>query len=337
MLAVLQVMFQAGIIFGWPNLELILKREGYFDTLCTAEQLQKNDCPDKVLALSNVYLAGSLCVFIGAPIVGILVDKIGPRFATTVGIFFTGLYYLFFSMSSPENPYLLFPAFISLGLQHNMLIFPLFSVANMFPKHREFAMSVITGTSDAGTLTFLIWEAVHNMGYSLHTILLVHGCIFGVIAAVSSLFVWPARPFPLEASEEGFAAIPSAPETPSLAVPNPLGQDTKETPVDIVPLNPADVPQTQGSDGGTWAPSQATLPSTLEELQPQMNPTSAPQTPHRRWKTRNELLANPLGKQLSSPECLSLLLWVGLTILSMNYVFGKSLILTEPTTLCYNL
>ena len=107
--AILQVVFVAGLVFGWASLEQILKREGYFDEDCSEEELAKNDCDSRTLKLSNVFLAGSIASFATSPVSGYIIDKCGPRAATTLGAVFVALFFVFMGIAEESRPEWLFP------------------------------------------------------------------------------------------------------------------------------------------------------------------------------------------------------------------------------------
>eukprot|EP00753_Platysulcus_tardus_P013860 PLAT3881.2.p1 GENE.PLAT3881.2~~PLAT3881.2.p1 ORF type:complete len:512 (-),score=214.14 PLAT3881.2:130-1665(-) len=85
-ISVFVVQFQcSGVILGWPNLELVLQREGLFSSDCGKHAAANATCPARSASFEGVSNTAFLALNLGNSIMGALLDLIGARNTAVLG------------------------------------------------------------------------------------------------------------------------------------------------------------------------------------------------------------------------------------------------------------
>ncbi len=87
-LGVGELLFYSGIIFGWPTLVFVLKKDGYYSNLCTneteVETRDENDdhftCSEQDSIFNLIFTAATVTLQGSFVFTGLIFDNLGTRF-----------------------------------------------------------------------------------------------------------------------------------------------------------------------------------------------------------------------------------------------------------------
>merc|ERR1712002_461979 len=147
--ALCETLLTTGIIYGWANMVLVFKFEGFFHDLCpwlsepnniTMKQLHQANmtdtnefpyCPPQDKMFNTIFTISAICFGLAMLPGGIMIDKRGPFVVSMVSgtLYVTGAMCLSFATIGYEH--LLFPAFILFGLAGNLQAGSLFKVCRV--------------------------------------------------------------------------------------------------------------------------------------------------------------------------------------------------------------
>jgi hypothetical protein len=247
--AVFQTLTCSGAIFGWVNMAYILQKEGFFASSCAPDPPSggaggggggappsppASGCKEQVVSLNGVYSIASVFAFVVPLGAGLFLGRYGPSKTTRIlsCVFAAGVATLLGAAAagrggdgrpSPAAHAALYPAFIALGAAASSNILPLYSVANLFPARRALALSVLSGSFDAGALVFLVFARVVDAGVPLATV--VGGYLGGPVAIMLlfAAFLWPEHPFEAPAADDAGAGSGDSPATGGAGAPAAAG------------------------------------------------------------------------------------------------------------------
>lgn len=185
----------SGSFYGFWSLTNVLILEGGYREACSGGP---PPCTAQIIAYSNTFSYGSVLAF-GTPLVtGLLAVRLGPRrtvfLLTLCAAVGWGLFLSATSTPGQLNSAMILPAFCCLGIAAAANYLPLLSVASLF-KHSSLAISVLSGSFDAGSGVPLIMNLLYSSGVPFSTLLIAQ--LAGPIAAMIllALFVWRDTPF----------------------------------------------------------------------------------------------------------------------------------------------
>jgi len=180
----------AGVIFGFPNLAVMLARAGFFSSQCNGA----SNCSSQQLALNGLFSAGSIVSFVSPSIVGILLTRFGPRptLFLTSGVFALGAAFGV-AAAATHSDGLWYASLVCLGFSAQSLVLPLYSYANMFPGNQGLALGILNGSFDASTLVFAVMSALYSAGVSLTTIFVAYLAGPVMVLLLHAVFLWPQR------------------------------------------------------------------------------------------------------------------------------------------------
>lgn len=191
--AVFHALTCAGAFFGFNSLARLLSLNGAFASFCESPL---STCEAQQVQLYNLYSYGTLCALIAPLFSGLASDRFGPKFVicTVTAIFITGILLLYFSHAFQKDDYL-FPAILLIGTAASANLIPLFSTANLFPDNKSLAISILSGSFDAGSCVFLFMNILYERGFTLKSLLISYlaGPVF--ICTLMAIFLWPNKAF----------------------------------------------------------------------------------------------------------------------------------------------
>jgi hypothetical protein len=180
----------AGVIFGFPNLAVMLARAGFFSSQCDGV----SNCSSQQLALNGLFSAGSIVSFVSPSIVGVILTRFGPRptLFLTSGVFALGAAFGV-AAAATHSDGLWYASLVCLGFSAQSLVLPLYSYANMFPGNQGLALGILNGSFDASTLVCAVMSALYSAGVSLTTIFVAYLAGPVTVLLLHAVFLWPQR------------------------------------------------------------------------------------------------------------------------------------------------
>ncbi|PVF96318.1 hypothetical protein CPB86DRAFT_736987, partial [Serendipita vermifera] len=150
-----------GVIFGYAALKPVLVRQGVYRELCTEHEKQQHVwvCEKQDLRLNFMFTLSAVITNTIALPVGVLMDKAGPRVATLLGAFFFLCGNIVFGIGV-ENTHIdtYYVGFVLLAMGGPLMFLSSFHLSNAFPKHSGLILSFISGSFDASSVPYLIYN-----------------------------------------------------------------------------------------------------------------------------------------------------------------------------------
>jgi len=204
---VIECLTGAGLIFGWPGLKYVLKKEKYFldcpevkvenatelITNCTSENYEYQNSQ-----IINVYIVASLALSFSTLFNGWFFDKFGTFAARCLAstLFLSGCLMMVFS--DPKFSGILYPAMCCFSVGGILLLVTNIQTGNLFAKGRSSIITLLNGSLDSSSFMFLLVKIMYNSNLTLSFIF----TLFSVLTAFQvarTLFLMPVKiiPFPL--------------------------------------------------------------------------------------------------------------------------------------------
>ncbi|XP_071850331.1 equilibrative nucleobase transporter 1-like isoform X2 [Apostichopus japonicus] len=181
--AIFEILLFGGIFYGWPAMGFVLKTSGYFLHLCPlvenstswsasssevlVEEAQRESCDEQDAMLSLVFTVG-LCALQSLVILGgLILDNYGTRVLRLIVNFCITLGFLCLSLSSPERPYLLFPASILMCMGGIQVLLCNLQVGNLFGRRKGTVVTMLSGTFDSSTVVMFVIKILYDQGINV--------------------------------------------------------------------------------------------------------------------------------------------------------------------------
>ncbi|XP_047441553.1 solute carrier family 43 member 3b [Mugil cephalus] len=192
----------AGAVFGWASLVFVLKKEGYFSSLCvnttTVNSTHTLDCSGQDEQFSLIFtIASFMNNFLTLPN-GFLFDRFGTTVSRLFGICLYTIGTLMVAFSTTALPNLLFPALSFLAVGGILFLITNMQVGNLFGSHRSTIITLYNGAFDSSSALFLVIKLLHESGISLRaSFLFLSAC--SVIHLFRTFFLLPKNfiPYPV--------------------------------------------------------------------------------------------------------------------------------------------
>jgi MFS family permease len=190
--AVVYCLFAAGIVFGYAALKPVLKQEGAYSDVCSADD---DTCVEIHLNLMFTVAAVGTNVF--ALPVGAILDHFGPRVCGIIGstFLFAGALLMAYAQSLPFDALLL--GYLLLALGGPFTFISSFQLSNAFPRHSGLILALLTGAFDASSALFLVYRLIFNAtdGAFDHRRFFQLYLIVPVVILMLQLFLMPSRSY----------------------------------------------------------------------------------------------------------------------------------------------
>lgn len=235
MLSMFQTFVGAGIVYGWPFLELSLIDAGVYSSECTTTTSSTDlgdstatpagstggaGCPAQLLKLNYIYVAASWGVQAGG-LVGFLLDAAGIKLTITSTSAALALAAGLFGFSSEALPAWL-PALTIMGAAGNGVFMSGQLMGMLFPKNPNLARFCVTAAFAPGNLVFMFFHFVtHHLHWTSLRVLFLCYAGFQCVLTLISAVVWP-HTFEYVDPTKSFANLKEG-RTPSLAAAAALG------------------------------------------------------------------------------------------------------------------
>ena len=191
--AFLEILFFSGAVFGWPSLEYVLKKEGYFSSLCDNETLfnstlnrtnlgTETGCKEQHSSFNLIFTLAIASIYTTAFLCGWLLDRYGTWIFRSIFTTAYTLGFILLTISSPRLSFLLYPAIILLAVSGAYLMLSDFQLSCLAMPYKGLIMTLMTGLISSGVLLFFIIKQGYENGTDLRLMFLIMTCL--------TVFLW---------------------------------------------------------------------------------------------------------------------------------------------------
>ncbi|KAI3638749.1 hypothetical protein MIR68_003247 [Amoeboaphelidium protococcarum] len=207
----------AGVVFGYQSFKDMAIDAGVYSQLCNsnnnnnAQDGENLVCSEQKSRLDLIYTVAACVTNIMAIVIGVTLDRFGPRVTAAIGSLIFALGTVFMALSHPVavggeegagSPLdLYFPGYSLLAVGGPFIFVSTLHVSKVFPRHSGLCMSLITGSFDASAIVFWLFDLVYrsqlmqSVTSGIRKIQWIFG-IYSVVPALAllwSLVVMPKR------------------------------------------------------------------------------------------------------------------------------------------------
>ncbi|KAI3654086.1 hypothetical protein MP228_000805 [Amoeboaphelidium protococcarum] len=211
----------AGVVFGYQSFKDMAIDAGVYSYLCNsnnnnddqvdAENGENLVCTEQKSRLDLIYTVAACVTNIMAIVIGLTLDRFGPRVTAAIGSLIFALGTVFMALSHPvaiggeegteSRLDLYFPGYSLLAVGGPFIFVSTLHVSKVFPRHSGLCMSLITGSFDASAIVFWLFDLVYrsqlmqSVSSGIKKIQWIFG-IYSVVPALAllwSLVIMPKR------------------------------------------------------------------------------------------------------------------------------------------------
>ncbi|XP_006728629.2 large neutral amino acids transporter small subunit 3 [Leptonychotes weddellii] len=205
--AVLENLFFSAVLLGWGSLLIMLKQEGFYSIVCSAEnttnitqdeQYKWLSCDGQEEMLNLGFTIGSFVLSATTLPLGILMDRFGPRPTRLVGSASFAASCALMALASRDTRVLSPLIFLALSLNGFggiCLTFSSLTLPNMFGSLRSTFMALMIGSYASSAITFPGVKLIYDAGVSFEVIMFTWSglaCLIFLNCALN----WPGEAFP---------------------------------------------------------------------------------------------------------------------------------------------
>ncbi|XP_020023221.1 large neutral amino acids transporter small subunit 3 isoform X1 [Castor canadensis] len=205
--AVLENLFFSAVLLGWGSLLIMLKKEGFYSSLCPAKnrtnttqdgQHQWPSCDQQDNMLNLGFTIGSFLLSATTLPLGILMDRFGPRPLRLVGSACFAASCTLIALASRDTEVLSPLIFLALslnGFAGICLTFTSLTLPNMFGNLRSTFMALMIGSYASSAITFPGIKLIYDAGVPFMVIMFTWSglaCLIFLNCALN----WPTEAFP---------------------------------------------------------------------------------------------------------------------------------------------
>ncbi|XP_036852608.2 large neutral amino acids transporter small subunit 3 isoform X2 [Manis javanica] len=205
--AVLENLFFSAVLLGWGSLLIMLKKEGFYSSICPAENITNTtkdeqpwwpSCDRQEEMLNLGFTIGSFVLSATTLPLGILMDRFGPRPTRLVGSASFAASCTLMALASRDTKVLSPLIFLALSLNGFggiCLTFSSLTLPNMFGNLRSTFMALMIGSYASSAITFPGIKLLYDAGVAFVVIMFTWSglaCLIFLNCALN----WPNEPFP---------------------------------------------------------------------------------------------------------------------------------------------
>lgn len=163
-MSVTYILFAAGIIFGYAAIKPVLKKEGAYQKMCSAQHpnspKERDTCIE--IHLNLMFTVAAVGTNVAALPIGAILDHYGPRACGLIGAGFltAGSLTMAYAQRLPFDGFLL--GYLLLALGGPFTYISSFQLSNAFPRHSGVILAMITGAFDASSALFLVYRIIYD-------------------------------------------------------------------------------------------------------------------------------------------------------------------------------
>ncbi|XP_002126070.2 equilibrative nucleobase transporter 1-like [Ciona intestinalis] len=205
--AVFDTLLFGGIIFGWPSLDFVLKREGYFSSKCEIETGDlKNDttvassekilnCPSQDIALNLVYTLSSNIGGISTLPLGYLFDRFGAWKFRSCGISTAILSCVAVACSNKQSSWVLYIAMPVLTVGGFTILLSNIPMSYFCVAAKATIISIIYGAFISSAAVMVVMKSAYELGATVAEIFTFYGALL-LLSLVYTFVLMPRMHVP---------------------------------------------------------------------------------------------------------------------------------------------
>ncbi|XP_040115311.1 large neutral amino acids transporter small subunit 3 isoform X2 [Oryx dammah] len=205
--AVLENLFFSAVLLGWSSLLIMLKNEGFYSSMCSAENTTNTtqdephgwpSCNQQEEMLNLGFTIGSFVLSATTLPLGVLMDRFGPRPTRLMGSACFAASCFLMALASWDTKVLSPLIFLALsmnGFGGICLTFSSLTLPNMFGNLRSTFMALMIGSYASSAITYPGIKLIYNAGVSFMAIMFAWSGLACLIF-LNCAFNWPREAFP---------------------------------------------------------------------------------------------------------------------------------------------
>nr|XP_058926448.1 large neutral amino acids transporter small subunit 3 isoform X2 [Kogia breviceps] len=205
--AVLENLFFSAVLLGWSSLLMMLKNEGFYSSMCSAENTTNSSqdeqhgrlsCNQQEEMLNLGFTIGSFVLSATTLPLGILMDRFGPRPMRLIGSACFAASCTLMALASWDTKVLSPLIFLALSLNGFggiCLTFSSLTLPNMFGNLRSTFMALMIGSYASSAITYPGIKLIYDAGVSFMIIMFTWSSLACLIF-LNCAFNWPSEAFP---------------------------------------------------------------------------------------------------------------------------------------------
>ncbi|XP_074645509.1 equilibrative nucleobase transporter 1-like [Tubulanus polymorphus] len=211
-----EVALFAGQIFGWPSLEFVLRKEGYFASYClrsvengtenNTSSIARNSsdatdlddsCPERDFTFQQIFTLATVITGASLFLTGVLYDRFGTRICRLISIIGSLVSFLTIAFIKPEYSIFTYPSIILLSFAGYYILFTNMQIANLLPAYKCTIIALYTGGFDSSSFGFVLVKFAYEYGnVSLHACFIFIAVLFSCMVIPSTFIFFPKSRIP---------------------------------------------------------------------------------------------------------------------------------------------
>ena len=197
--ALFEVWFMSGTIYGWSSMVLLLKQENQYLELCAPGE---TSCSQQDLRFNLIFTLSTAAMTLMLIVSGTICDRFGIRMTRLFSCITTMLGTLMIAFSNTGTVFDAFmPGFIFMAAGGAGMFITHFQLANLTEKYKGLFLSLLSGSFDCSPLVFYF---MHLLSPSLmnHRIIFLGYTTIILLITLNSFCMWPKISWPANQSME---------------------------------------------------------------------------------------------------------------------------------------
>ena len=125
-----------GLLFGWPALVPLLRRDGQYCEQCSDPCSESKSCTEQSVQFNLIFTVSQAVFTCGTVVAGLMLDKCGPRITCTAGLLAVASGCAIVAVSESDSLNLFLPGFICLSLGAPAIHLSCFHISNLYPEKK---------------------------------------------------------------------------------------------------------------------------------------------------------------------------------------------------------
>lgn len=210
--ALFQSIWISGTVYGWPAFLLMLRAEHLYANRCGTDELIEHhppsqgnnttieegiECPEQEILFNRIATSGISSLLISLFVMGLCLDRFGPRITACVGSLISVSGALLISFSNDHGFDWFFVGFGLMGFGGPALHLGVIHLSNLFPGNKAMLIAAFNGAFAISGLLFLGFQQAISLsdgGLTRESLFIGYAFVL-LFIGVSCFFLWPDKAF----------------------------------------------------------------------------------------------------------------------------------------------